>query len=291
MDGAIDRALAAARPVLIAAVLEAAKGVKERADGGIGGAPDFEMPESLPGARALALAASILEIVATINAVDAPAAFADDDQSWGDFEREIESLLESGAFAAEELARAEDWLALMGDANRALWFERVAEYEYAIRDTLSDGLVELWRAEVARAVEAEVGYAKFLESIDAAVSRGALPGEMDAYLQNVYRTETASLYAAQREDELDAMDDAGILWGVEFENPNDGRSRDTHAALDGAKMRRGGKADMLNRELGGGPPWSYQCRCVAVPLMAIGQEHQESPNILSLIRAVERFDS
>jgi uncharacterized protein with gpF-like domain len=71
-------------------------------------------------------------------------------------------------------------------------------------------------------------------------------------------------------------------------NPDDDRSRPGHKALDGKLFRNGSSASTAL----GRPPFSYQCRCVMVPITNREAEREgyvETADATSLAANVERF--
>lgn len=120
---------------------------------------------------------------------------------------------------------------------------------------------------------------KFLQRVDA----GEFPAVGEGYAQNVFRTETSNAYSSQRAAMDAAPEIREFLRGYRILNPDDGRSRDSHAALNGLELRIDGEAwDAL-----GFPPFSYSCRCSAVPIL--GREPEEPANALDVVLGVERF--
>lgn len=118
----------------------------------------------------------------------------------------------------------------------------------------------------------------------------SLPEGLDAYIQNVFRTETANAYAEQRDMQMNDPELEPFIFGIEIFNPSDSRSRESHAALDGLIIQKGSDADLAFQAMGGGPPFSYQCRCSSAPVISAGDDGiEESPDALALVQAIERF--
>ena len=131
----------------------------------------------------------------------------------------------------------------------------------------------------------------FLRQADKLSDFGVLPGRLNGYLENVYRTETALAYGEQRDRQFDEPGVVEHLWGVELFNPRDGRERQTHGAIDGLLVRKGSAAFSA---ISPGPPWSYRCRCEKVPIV-VGNpaeaQFEESDGAFAKIQAIERFNS
>lgn len=134
---------------------------------------------------------------------------------------------------------------------------------------------------IAPIVESSKTKSEFLDAVDEAAISAT-----DAYLENVYRTETANIYQSQRLATMDDPDVADFMWGVELFSVTDARTRPSHGALDGLMLRKGSEA--YNAWLPG-PPYSYMCRCTSAPVM-VGEDATEPPNALDLVRGIERFN-
>ena len=130
----------------------------------------------------------------------------------------------------------------------------------------------------------------FLSKMDRLADSELLPGGTDAYFENVFRTETASAYGAMTREKLSDPDVSDFVWGVELINPDDDRSRESHAAINGLLLKKGSAAFNALPPT----PFSYQCRCTAMPVLLgdPGASDLEEPaNALELVRAIETFDS
>ena len=279
------------------------------------GAIDVNLSPALDGAapeiRLMLIAQRILAALANAEALkDANAAaddgglrrFDEDDDERGEGS-EISSEYDPAFLAMDEQRILSDAqakiarqvLSATSDALESRFFgSTLRQREFAIFQTLADGLQLEFTKAVERAVRDGLSQADFLLLIDDALGADALPFGMDAYLENVYRTESANAFGAQRDDLFNDPDLEPYLWGHEFFNPDDDRSRDSHAKMNGVRIRRGGAADEANKQLGGGPPWSYQCRCVKAPIIVSDPGNpgfEETEGAVDLIRAIERFDS
>jgi SPP1 gp7 family putative phage head morphogenesis protein len=124
-------------------------------------------------------------------------------------------------------------------------------------------------------------YGDFREQISGMIESGKLPGGLDHYWRNVYRTETANAYSAQQEAWSRSPGIASHVWGFELYNPQDERSRPTHAALSGQRFKK----DSAAWAALGRPPFDFQCRCCAIEIMDIEPataDYKESKGALSL---------
>jgi uncharacterized protein with gpF-like domain len=77
-----------------------------------------------------------------------------------------------------------------------------------------------------------------------------------------------------------------FLWGYEYTNPADERSRPGHAELNGKQVQLG------SAELAaiGRPPFAYQCRCAMVPLIEVEPgEFKTATGTIDLAQGIERF--
>lgn len=148
------------------------------------------------------------------------------------------------------------------------------------------------RARVQRTITRAIGdgltRVEFLEVMDELISTGVMPGGIDGYLRNVFRTETARAYAEQREEWYRDPALTDHFWGIECFNPADDASRESHARLNGALFRRGSDAyNVLGIE-----PYDFMCRCGRAPVVLIDPnvvDFEESDNAMELAINLERF--
>jgi uncharacterized protein with gpF-like domain len=99
----------------------------------------------------------------------------------------------------------------------------------------------------------------------------------------------------QRHDALGAQEQAyfsrpevaRMILGYIYNNPNDARSRPSHASLVGEFIA----ADSPELDALGMPPFSFMCRCFLSPVTRRpGRDAPTmSPGVMSKIRALERF--
>lgn len=139
---------------------------------------------------------------------------------------------------------------------------------------------------VAAAADSRKTYADFIEALQESRESGAWDSASNAYLSNVYRTETGLLYNAQRQAILDDPDMAEGVWGKEFFNPDDDRSRPSHAAIDGVRVKLGGPADEASKPP---PPFHFQCRCTFGLIMEGEDDAVETRGALEIMQNIERF--
>lgn len=117
------------------------------------------------------------------------------------------------------------------------------------------------------------------------------PMGIKPYLEMVFRTEMSNAYNAQRlEYEADPAV-ADFIWGHEYFNPHDARSRESHADINGLIVKKGSAAD---EAMPPGPPWAFSCRCASALLVNANpakNQFTESPDALERVKAIETFDS
>jgi SPP1 gp7 family putative phage head morphogenesis protein len=131
-------------------------------------------------------------------------------------------------------------------------------------------------------------FRQMIEEGQRLVSEGKLPDLSRARIENIARTETAKAYSAQRQQ----LDSSPIvqrnLAGYVYMNPDDSRSRPSHAALNG-KFFPAGSPEL--ERLGEDFPKSYQCRCTMAPRLRIPgrPDPEKDPNLMQLVENLERF--
>lgn len=183
----------------------------------------------------------------------------------------------------EDMVRA---VSLISDGLNAAAAERsIREHVFALAHARTEELTAQMTRLITGAVERGDTVGTFLRAMDDVIERGELPAMTDAYLEMVFRTETANIYQRQR---LASMNDPQLvdhIWGVELFAIDDDRSRPTHAATDGVFLKKGSAA--YNAWLPG-PPYSYNCRCTSAPVM-VGEVEEETPGALEIVQAIERF--
>jgi len=138
------------------------------------------------------------------------------------------------------------------------------ERTLAMAGAANEGVAGQIQGLLSRAIDRGETAAEFLSGIDSVIDGGLPPG-LDAYWNNVFRTEVANAYQSQQIQTEQDPDIRDYLWGYEYSNPRDGRSRPSHAALNGVQVELNGPAFTAI----GRTPFGYQCRCSMVPLMLI----------------------
>lgn len=153
----------------------------------------------------------------------------------------------------------------------------------ALAGATDDTMTAIMRDSLLSRLENGGTVADWFADIDAAVNAGNLPGMTDAYLDNVYRTETGNYYLRNQDDILAMEGVRDLTWGFEFYNPGDDNSDPTHAAVSGVRVKHGSAAAQASV---GGPPWRYMCRCVRMILVG---EYEETAGAEGIMSAISRF--
>lgn len=161
------------------------------------------------------------------------------------FEEAIAHFLSRRVLSADEFAA-------LSDAERFRSF--------AMTRAASARLADRARELLAAAMQPNgVGLDEFIRQIRADEALLGFTPNNPTYLENVYRTATATSYNAGRyraQTDPDVVEATGF-W--EYVTAGDNRVRDTHAALNGKQWTIGDpEAESVY------PPNSYQCRCVVV---------------------------
>jgi len=199
-------------------------------------------------------------------------------------------LKQRQVFTIDELAEAAQAARTINPALVEDFFQRdLRRQVFAISNSISRQAATKVRNYIADAVNEGKTLRSFLDEARELVDARTYPGGTRAYLENVFRTEQANAYGEQRDIQLADPDLAEHLWGFEFFNPMDSRSRDSHDAMDGVQVRRGSRAAQQTRP---GPPWSYQCRCTKAPIIVAdvqASELEESEDAMTKALAIERF--
>lgn len=158
----------------------------------------------------------------------------------------------------------------------------------ALQGAPSKLMAEKYMSLITSSVNQGMTIGEFSAFLDDLIATGQIPPVIQSYMNNVFRTEVSMVYNAQREANIKDPDVVDFVWGKEFFNPQDDRSRDSHSAMDGVRVKLGSPAELATR---GGPPWSYQCRCGWVPILGTDEENQETEGAESLAANIERFGS
>jgi SPP1 gp7 family putative phage head morphogenesis protein len=216
-------------------------------------------------------------------------------------EQDLEAWL---AGAPDDFASAVDWMmsreAMSKDQLKALAAKyskhagvsleeaerKVRERAIALARSGSNQATEKVREFVAKAIQNGESLGDFLKRIDAMAEAGEVPGGIDSYWQNVMRTEMSEAYSEQQRQEEKEI--GQFMWGHVGCNPNDSRSRPTHASIDGVQFKEGSQASHIL----GWPPYSFQCRCSLSPIIDPNPQASaftEDPSALSIATGIERF--
>jgi SPP1 gp7 family putative phage head morphogenesis protein len=128
---------------------------------------------------------------------------------------------------------------------------------FTVRNAVSTGVVRQAFTQIRNAMApGGPGLGEFIENLQAGTDASGYPGGVRRYLEAVFRTSTATSYAAGRyRQQTDPELGSGLFW--EFLTVGDSRVRPEHAALEG-KQWPVGDPDGANAY----PPLGYQCRCV-----------------------------
>jgi SPP1 gp7 family putative phage head morphogenesis protein len=214
---------------------------------------------------------------------------------------EADDLLEG---LGDEFRQAADWMASRGvmtkDAIETLALAIATEHSLdaaEVSRTLRDHYLALAgnvslagvkhiQGMVEEAVKAGTTASAFLDQIDNLTEAGLLPGRTTAYWRTVFRTEVANAYNQQQAQYESSPEYKKHLWGYEYYNPADARSRPSHAAMNGKQMSVE-TADKVGR-----PPYAYNCRCSLFAIMSVDPSrspYREDRNSLTLGLGLERF--
>ncbi len=220
-----------------------------------------------------------------------PATFEDFDYSQmpADYKEAAKWMIDREIMTTEELEDAARALARANNSTDIAFFETELRKEVvAFKHAANDQIAQRFRDTVAAAVEQGRPMSDFVQALEELVDNDLLPSGMDGYIKTVFRTESNAAYAQQREERMSQPDMAAHHWGYEVFNPNDTRSREGHAAMDGVIYKKGGEADQIL----GPEPWNYNCRCIRAAI-AVGDlenpDMEEDDDAVEKARGVERF--
>lgn len=218
-----------------------------------------------------------------------PTRMADLSEFPEEFRRAAEWMIERDVMTRDELTRVLDLMEGQFPQLTPSQIESsVRRRVLALSEATNASIVGRVQATITNAIGSGLTRREFAESLQELVASGQLPGGTDAYLENVFRTETASAYAQEREAFYREPAIASHFWGVELYNPDDGSSRRSHAKLDRKFFRRGSAAYAAL----GIEPFDYQCRCARAPILVEDLDNpgfEESPDALKLALGLERF--
>lgn len=201
----------------------------------------------------------------------------------------IEWLQSRGLATVDEVSDMADAVSFINRNMADDVVERSLRSQFlALQGAPSKHMASKYMGLISSAVSKGETISDFRQSIQALVDSGEVPPALRSYIDNVFRTEVSMVYNAQRETMVRDPELSDSVWGKEFYNPVDYRSRDSHAKMDGIRVKMGSQAEIASR---GGPPWSYQCRCGWVPVLKGDPDAVEPSDALSLAMGIERFSS
>lgn len=162
------------------------------------------------------------------------------------------------------------------------------DHYFALARTVDINATKRVQTMIAQAVGRGETVGQFLEKIDEQLGIGEVPGGLDSYWENVWRTEVANAFSQQQQQQEADPDYQDVLWGHLGGNPNDARSEPSHARFNGVRFKKGSQATQAL----GRPPFRYRCRCYMTPIVDPDPEnstHKESPNALTVAATITRF--
>jgi len=183
--------------------------------------------------------------------------------------------------------RGAEWMATRGGVPKSKLSKIIAQFmaalaasivpsarvvEQSIRDrvlaiagAVSSSVVGAIRDSLAKGIAAGSTAREMADILRAEADAGKLPGVARNTIDTIARTEQANALEAQRA-EIEALPIIrDNLLGYRYSNPNDSRTRPSHSALVGSFFPL--DSDEL-KALGRGP-FSYNCRCLMVPVLRI----------------------
>ena len=133
------------------------------------------------------------------------------------------------------------------------------------RALMLDHLRERVRALVIESMESGTGFRSFRKNVGGMLDELGITPAAPHYLETVYRTNVQGAYGAGRWKAMQDPDVVAALPLWEYRAVGDGRTRESHQALDGLVFEIGNPATD-----GLAPPGGFNCRCSAVSLDAEG---------------------
>ena len=133
------------------------------------------------------------------------------------------------------------------------------------RSMMLETLREKIREHIITDLETGRSFREFQSDVGATIDTLGITPASPAYLETIYRTNVQGAYGAGRWEAIRDPDvvDALPLW--QYRAVGDGRTRDSHMALDGMVFEIGNpETDVL------APPGGFNCRCSAVSLADAG---------------------
>jgi phage gp29-like protein len=197
-------------------------------------------------------------------------------------------MISRGVLTLEQVHYIAGLMASQSGGDRDEIERGLRDHYFALARTVDVGATKKVQTLIANAVGRGETVSQFLNSIDAQLGVGALPGGLDGYWENVWRTEVANAYSQQQQQQEADPAFQDVLWGHLGGNPNDKRSDPTHARFNGVYYKKGSQASqMLGRT-----PFRYRCRCYMTPLVDADPEdsdYTESANAFSVAAGLTRF--
>lgn len=151
------------------------------------------------------------------------------------------------SFLARKLITPEEYRRLSADARARA---------FSVSRMTSDELVKRVRDTLGRTLEDGGTYRDFVASVRSGEIDLGIAPTSSGYLENIFRTNTATSYGAGR---LRQLTDPAVVAArpfLEYRTARDSRVRETHAALEGVVFRQD---DPGWRAFN--PPLGYMCRC------------------------------
>jgi SPP1 gp7 family putative phage head morphogenesis protein len=218
---------------------------------------------------------------------DRLAMFAAPSEIGSDFADAVAWMASRDIMTREQLDAAADAFA----AEWGITPERARQYlrerTLALAGAADAGITAQVQALMTHAINQGSTLAEFIGAMETVLDTGNLPGNLGAYWENVFRTEMANAYSEQQRRIESDPDLDSWLWGYEYMNPTDSRSRPGHAALNGKQVKKNSpEFSVIGR-----PPFSYQCRCAIAPLIEVDPGEFEQTATKSEGAQVERFSS
>jgi hypothetical protein len=216
---------------------------------------------------------------------------ADTAKAYAPYKKAVDWMLDRKLMKASDLEALAESIATISPGLKVKDVAGALREEVlALKDSIPLEAAARFKRHLAAGVNNGTTVNDFVEAAraDLAIAPDASVGGVDAYLENVYRTETGNAYARQQDANLASEAVSPFLWGREVHNPDDDRSRPSHAAADGLIVKAGSAADKAL----GNSPFSYQCRCVVSPIIEANpakSKLQESPDAMARIAKIERF--
>jgi hypothetical protein len=236
-------------------------------------------------------AKAMIETIAVVGKVIETVTPADTAKATAAFKKSVEWMLDRKIMKASDVERLAQAVATLSPKLKAKDVAAsIRDQALALKDSIPLEVTVKLQRNLSSAVNNGASVNDFIAASREAmaISPDATVAGVDAYLENVYRTEVSAAYSRQQEENLSAPEVMDHHWGDEVHNPDDARSRESHAALDGMLVKRGSEAYKAL----GPTPFSYQCRCVRSPIIEVDpakSKLKETPDAMARISKIERF--